>query len=145
MWELGHNATKSIVFDRKMIPKSLLPSLRDLTWLQIYNDVLHALRGDPLGGVCSPSLLGSNGVCPLTIIATIPDICRHMSNLIARAEHEIYLATNYWMTSEGSKLISHAFRELSDRAGRRGTKVVAKVIYDRGNAKQVTSLQTTPC
>ena len=90
-------------------------------------------------GVCSPSLLGSSGVCPLTIISTIPDICRHMSNVIARAEREVYLATNFWMHSEPTSLIVNALRELSKRAGDRGQKVVVKIIYDRGNIKQVCS------
>ncbi|KAL8243917.1 hypothetical protein R6Q59_010175 [Mikania micrantha] len=107
-------------------------------FLTIFNDVLKTLEvNNPLGGVCSPSLLGSNGVCPLTVIATIPDVCRHMSNLIVRAQQEVYLATNYWAKGESSVLISNAFRELSKRASAENRQVVAKIIYDRGNAKQV--------
>lgn len=88
-------------------------------------------------GVCSPSLLGSNGVCPLTIISTIPEVCRHMSNVIARAEKEVFLATNYWMISEPTKLICNALRELSRKAVHNQRKIVVKIIYDRGNPKQV--------
>lgn len=106
-------------------------------FLQIYADVLKTMQQNPLNGVCSPNLLGSNGVCPLTIIATIPDICRHMSNLIVRAEHEVFIATNYWMLSESSKLISNGLRELSRRCVANGRHVVVKVMYDRGHIGQV--------
>lgn len=69
--------------------------------------------------------------------SSIPDIVRHMSNCIVRAEREVYLATNFWQASDPARLITNAFKELSRRAGERGNKVVIKVIYDRGNAKQV--------
>ena len=85
----------------------------------------------------SPPLLGTNGVVPLTIVSTLPDICRHMSNVIARAEKDVFLATNYWMHSEPSSIISQGLKELSRRAGERGHKVVVKIMYDRGNPKQV--------
>jgi phosphatidylserine/phosphatidylglycerophosphate/cardiolipin synthase-like enzyme len=60
-----------------------------------------------------------------------------MSNVIVRAEREVYLATNYWANSVASKYLTDAIRELSRRAGERGTKIVMKVIYDRGSPKQV--------
>lgn len=60
-----------------------------------------------------------------------------MSNLIVRAEKEVIVATNYWQNSTASKFIADAIRELSRRAGQRGTKVVVKVIYDRGSPKQL--------
>ena len=104
---------------------------------QIYHDVLRTLEIEPLASVVSPPLLGTNGVVPLTIISCLPDICRHMSNLIARAEKEVFLATNYWMHSEPASLISEALKELSKRAGERGQRVVVKIMYDRGNPKQV--------
>lgn len=85
----------------------------------------------------SPPLLGSCGVVPLTIIAPLPDICQHMSNCIARAKREVFLATNYWKHSEATLLITNSLKELSRRAGERGEKVVVKVMYDRGNPKQV--------
>lgn len=62
---------------------------------------------------------------------------RHMSNCIVRAEREVFLATNFWANSTASKFITDAMRELSRRAGERGTKVVMKMIYDRGSPKQL--------
>ncbi|EXJ82193.1 hypothetical protein A1O3_06006 [Capronia epimyces CBS 606.96] len=108
-------------------------------FLRIYHDVLCTLENNPVAGVCAPSLMGSNGVCPLTIIATVPDICRHMSNVIARAEHEVFLATNFWMYSEPSRLITNALHELSRKAVENNRRVVVKIIYDRGSVKQVVN------
>lgn len=88
-------------------------------------------------GMTSPPLMGSYGVVPLSIIAPLPDICRHMSNCIARAQKEVFLATNYWQSSDASTLITNALKELSRRAGERGEKAIVKIIYDRGKAKQV--------
>lgn len=62
---------------------------------------------------------------------------RHMSNLIVRAEKEVILATNYWQNSVASKYIINAMKELSRRAGERGEKIVFKLEYDRGSAKQL--------
>lgn len=81
--------------------------------------------------------MGSSGVCPLIVISTIPDICRHMSNLIVRAQHEVFLATNFWKYSEGSRLICNALKELSRRALGESRRVVVKVMYDRGDPKQI--------
>lgn len=64
--------------------------------------------------------------------------------MIARAETEVFLATNYWMLSEGTKLISNALRELSRKAVERQTKIVVKIMYDRGSPKQVGSLSQSP-
>ena len=88
-------------------------------------------------GMTSPPLMGSYGIVPLSIIAPLPDICRHMSNCIARAEKEVFLATNYWQSSDASTLITNSLKELSRRAGERGEKAIVKIMYDRGNAKQV--------
>lgn len=76
---------------------------------------------------------------PLSIMAPLPDICRHMSNCIARAEKEVFLATNYWKSSEAATLITNSLKELSRRAGERGQKIVVKIMYDRGNIKQVAT------
>jgi phosphatidylserine/phosphatidylglycerophosphate/cardiolipin synthase-like enzyme len=59
-----------------------------------------------------------------------------MSNLIVRAEKEIFLATNYWVNSVATTYITNAMKELSRRAGERGTKIVMKLIYDRGSPRQ---------
>lgn len=61
-----------------------------------------------------------------------------MSNVIARAEHEVFLATNFWMHSEPTKLITQGLRELSKKAVASNRKVVVKIMYDRGNPKQVS-------
>lgn len=71
----------------------------------------------------------------------IPDICRHMSNLIVRADKEVFLATNYWQSSVATKFITDALRELSrrvtqERAGAGSPPVVVKIMYDRGSVKQ---------
>lgn len=83
--------------------------------------------------------MGTHGVVPLTIISTLPDINRHTANCIVRAEKEVFLATNFWIHSDASIIITNALRELSKRAGERGDKVVVKIIYDRGSVKQVRS------
>jgi phosphatidylserine/phosphatidylglycerophosphate/cardiolipin synthase-like enzyme len=60
-----------------------------------------------------------------------------MANLIVRAEKEVFLATNFWQNGVASKYITNAIKELSRRAGERGTKVVVKILYDRGSPKQL--------
>lgn len=60
-----------------------------------------------------------------------------MANLIVRADKEVFLATNFWINSVASSYITRAIRELSRRAGERGTKVVVKILYDRGSPKQL--------
>lgn len=60
-----------------------------------------------------------------------------MSNLIVRAEREVFLATNFWQNSVASKFITDAMKELSRRAGARGTRIVMKIMYDRGSVKQL--------
>jgi phosphatidylserine/phosphatidylglycerophosphate/cardiolipin synthase-like enzyme len=60
-----------------------------------------------------------------------------MANLIVRADKEVFLATNFWIKSVASSYITRAIKELSRRAGERGTRVVVKILYDRGSAKQL--------
>lgn len=72
-----------------------------------------------------------------SIIHSTTSADRTESNLIARAQHEVILATNYWKESAASTLITDALKELSKRAGERGSRMVVKVIYDRGSVKQV--------
>jgi len=50
-------------------------------FMRIFHASLLPLEHDPLMGCCSPSLVGSSGVCPLTIVAPLPDILRHMVRL----------------------------------------------------------------
>lgn len=51
-------------------------------FLRVFHDSLMPLEHDPLMGCCSPSLIGSTGTCPLTIVSGLPDICRHMVCII---------------------------------------------------------------
>ena len=105
-------------------------------FLRAYHDVLCCLEADPLSGVVSPSLMGSYGTIPLSVIAPLVDLIRHMSNVIVRARKEVLFATCSWSPSDAQKLISNALRELSRRAGSRGERVVVKIIYDKASAKQ---------
>ncbi|KAF8133725.1 hypothetical protein EV363DRAFT_1397144 [Boletus edulis] len=91
-------------------------------FLKIYVDVLATLESNPWAGVVSPPLLGSRGVVNLTIISLIPDIMQHYYDCIVNAEHEVFLATNFWEASKASKF---------------GKKVVVKMIYDRANLKML--------
>ncbi|MCJ1324750.1 hypothetical protein MMC10_001412 [Thelotrema lepadinum] len=105
-------------------------------FLRAYHDVLCCLEADPLSGVVSPSLMGSYGTMPLSVIAPLVDLIRHMSNVIVRARKEVLFATCSWSPSDAQKLVSDALRELSRRAGARGERVVVKIIYDKASAKQ---------
>lgn len=80
--------------------------------------------------------MGSYGTIPLTVTAPLADIIRHMINLIVRAEKEVILITCSWSASVAQRLISDALKELSVRAGRRGERVVVKVMYDKAGAAQ---------
>ncbi|KAH7026337.1 uncharacterized protein B0I36DRAFT_248992 [Microdochium trichocladiopsis] len=106
-------------------------------FLRMYHDALCSLNHDPAAGMASPSLLGTSGTVPLVVVSVIPDIVRHMSNLIVRAEKEVILATNFWQASTASRFITDAIREASRRAGQRGTRLTMKIIYDRGSPKQL--------
>ena len=110
------------------------PSEPSEFFLRVYHDAISCLDADPLGGMVSPPLMGSYGTVPLTIIAPLADIFRHMANLIVRAEKEVIFITCSWSPSVASRLISDALKELSARAGRRGERVVVKVMYDKAGA-----------
>ncbi|KIJ47284.1 hypothetical protein M422DRAFT_118388, partial [Sphaerobolus stellatus SS14] len=113
------------------------PSKPSDLFLMIYCDVLDTLERDPWVGMVSPPLLGSSGVIPLSIVSVIPDIMRHYRNLIANAQTEVMIATNYWETSFSSSLVHQALIELSQKHEGKEKKPVVKLIYDRGNPKQV--------
>ncbi|KAK6510511.1 hypothetical protein TWF506_009617 [Arthrobotrys conoides] len=107
-------------------------------FLKIFYHVLRTLENDPQAGVVSPNLLGSTGVIPLTIMSIIPDIMRHYANLIVKAESSIILATNFWAASHASHIITDALRELSRRRLEADLPPVdVKILYDRGNLKQL--------
>lgn len=63
---------------------------------------------------------------------------RHYADLIARAEREVFLATNYWENSHSSSLVADALRALSKRFEGRpeAEQPVVKVVYDRGTPTQ---------
>ncbi|EJD48647.1 hypothetical protein AURDEDRAFT_136013 [Auricularia subglabra TFB-10046 SS5] len=107
-------------------------------FLKIFHDSLRCLERDPFVGCCSPPLLGSSGVIPVTVISIIPDIMRHYANVILTAESEIFLATNFLQKSRSLTLINNALRQLSKKVGERGgKKIVVKFMYDRGTAEQL--------
>jgi hypothetical protein len=86
------------------------------------------------------------GIFAGTWFATLPKVplkCADSAkgNLIARAEKEVFFATNYWMLSGASKFITDGIKELSRRAGERKQKIVIKIMYDRGNLKQARAVQ----
>jgi phosphatidylserine/phosphatidylglycerophosphate/cardiolipin synthase-like enzyme len=62
---------------------------------------------------------------------------RYYKQLIVNAEHEVMIATNYWEPSWASHFIHDALIELSTRHTNRPTKPVVKLLFDRGNPKQV--------
>ncbi|KAI0685630.1 hypothetical protein BC835DRAFT_1383153 [Cytidiella melzeri] len=106
-------------------------------FLKMYVDVLDTLEHGPLKNMCSPPLMASSGVIPMSIVSLIPDIMRYYKELIVNAQHEVILATNYWEQSWGAHFIHDAFIELSKRSEGRENKPVVKLIFDRGNPKQV--------
>ncbi|KAG9024764.1 hypothetical protein FRB95_011127 [Tulasnella sp. JGI-2019a] len=106
-------------------------------FLKIYHNILQTLDQDPMANVCSPPLIASSGVVPVSVVSIIKDIMNHYASLIVEAQHEVFLATNYWEHSHASKIITDAFLELSRRVmARGGKKVVVKMMYDRGSVKQ---------
>ncbi|KAF9294033.1 hypothetical protein BGZ88_004565, partial [Linnemannia elongata] len=100
-------------------------------FLQAYADALSCLEADPMSGLVSPPLMGSHGTVPLTVIAPLADIMRHCSNMIVRAEREVFFVTCSWSPSFAQRLIKDALIELSRRAGVKGQKVVVKMMYDK--------------
>lgn len=107
------------------------PTQPSSLFLQAYADALHCLDADPLSGMVSPPLMGSYGTVPLTVIAPLADIIRHCSNMIVRAEREVFFITCSWSPSVAQRLVKDALIELSKRAGERGQKVVVKMMYDK--------------
>lgn len=98
-------------------------------FLQAFADSLRCLDHDPLVGMVSPSLMGSHGTMPLTAICPLADIIRHCSNLIVRAESEVFFVTCNWRPSVAQRLVHNAILELSKRASAKGKRVAFKLIY----------------
>ena len=106
-------------------------------FLRAYHDVLCCLEPDPLCGVVSPALMGSYGTMPLSVIAPLVDIVRHMANVIVRAKKEVLFATCTWSHSDAQLIVCDALKELSRRAGARGERVVVKIIFDKASPKMI--------
>ncbi|KAM0228267.1 hypothetical protein ACHAP5_011986 [Fusarium lateritium] len=95
-----------------------------------------------MAGVVSPPLMGSHGTMPLTVIAPLADVMRHCSNLIVRAQKEVFYITCSWAPSVAQALLKNALIELSRRAGKRGERVVVKIMFDKpGPANAITPHQ----
>ncbi|TVY67391.1 hypothetical protein LSUE1_G007258, partial [Lachnellula suecica] len=103
-------------------------------FLQAFADALDCLEADPMSGLISPPLMGTHGTVPLTVIAPLADIIRHVSNMIVRAEKEVIFITCSWSPSVAQRLVKNALIELSRRAGVRGERVVVKMMYDKAAA-----------
>ncbi|KJZ75342.1 hypothetical protein HIM_05268 [Hirsutella minnesotensis 3608] len=103
-------------------------------FLQAFASSLRCLDADPMAGMVSPPLMGSHGTIPLTAIAPLADVVRHCSNLIVRAQREVFFITCSWCPSVAQQLIKNALIELSRRAGERGQRVVVKIMYDKAAA-----------
>jgi phosphatidylserine/phosphatidylglycerophosphate/cardiolipin synthase-like enzyme len=99
-------------------------------FLKLFHNVLCTLKRDPLCGCVSPSLIGTTGVIPLTIISTIPDIMQHYYHCIIHAKKEVLLATNFWEKSESVNVIGKALRDLSKRAGSDNRNIIVKLMID---------------
>ncbi|KAL5511953.1 hypothetical protein ACEPAH_5172 [Sanghuangporus vaninii] len=110
-------------------------------FLKVYADVLDCISRKPFSNLASPSVIGSSGVVPLSIVSVIPDIMRHYAELIANAQHEVFIATNYLENSHSSQLVSDALRVLSRRGVEEKRsdeqKIVVKIVYDRGTVSQI--------
>lgn len=61
---------------------------------------------------------------------------RHYADLIANANHEVFIATNYWEDSHSARLVTDSLRELSKRCEGKDP-VIVKLMYDRGTPAQV--------
>lgn len=67
--------------------------------------------------------MGSTGVVTLTIVSVIPDIMQHYHDVIVTAQKEVLIATNAWEPGRSVELVTSAFQELNERAGKDGRKV----------------------
>jgi hypothetical protein len=89
----------------------------------MYAAAIDAAEKEPKTAVCSPSLLGTSGVCTLSVVSIIPDIMQHYHNVIVTAQKEVLIATNAWEPGKSVELVTTALQELNDRAARDGRRV----------------------
>jgi hypothetical protein len=66
MWKLGTIATKRAILEGMHVPSF---QKTHLIKEKIYHDALGPVEQDPAAAMVSPSLMGSCGVVPLTIIS----------------------------------------------------------------------------
>jgi hypothetical protein len=107
-------------------------------FLKLFHNVLFTLQRDPLCGRVSPSLIGTSGVIPLTIISTIPDIMQHYYQCIIHAKKEVLLATNYWEKGQSVNIIGKALRDLNKIAQNENRFIVFKLIIDHPTKENLT-------
>ena len=107
-------------------------------FLKLFHNVLSTLKRDALCGRVSPSLIGSTGVIPLTIISTIPDIMQHYYHCIVHAQKEILMGTNYWEKGHSVDIFGKALRELNKRAEQDKRSVIVKLIIDHPTKDNLT-------
>ncbi|KAI9897785.1 hypothetical protein N3K66_007641 [Trichothecium roseum] len=111
------------------------PTTPSPLFLQAFADALKCLDADPMSGMVSPPLMGTHGTVPLTVFAPLVDVVRHCSNLIARAESDVFFVTCTWSPSVAQRLIRNALLELNRRVGERGgRRVVVKIMFDQAGA-----------
>ncbi|KAL0486455.1 hypothetical protein AKO1_012030 [Acrasis kona] len=106
-------------------------------FLKMYAAGLDAIRSQPSCGVVSPSLYGTSGTVPLTIVSVIPDIMQHYHDVIKNAKFEVLLATNAWEQGKSTEAISSAIRILNEKHASTNTRVVVKMIVDMGSVRNV--------
>ncbi|KAK2590131.1 hypothetical protein QQS21_012184 [Conoideocrella luteorostrata] len=119
------------------------PTTPSPLFLQAFADAVNTLEADPQSGVVSPPLMGSHGTMPLTVIAPLADVIRHCSNMIARAEREVFFITCAWSPSVAQRLIRNALMELSKRAVARGQRVTVNLMYDAAGPANITGSHHT--
>lgn len=103
--------------------------------MQIYGDVLDAALAKPGTAVVSPSLLGTSGVVPLSIISIIPDIMLQYADCIKAAREEVLIATNAWEPGRCVDIVVDAIKELNARCKKENRKVVIKLLMDAASVR----------
>ncbi|TNY24646.1 hypothetical protein DMC30DRAFT_345314 [Rhodotorula diobovata] len=109
-------------------------------FLKMYSDVLTCLTRDPLAGNVSPSLIGTQGTIPLSIVSTIPDIMQHYHDCSALASRQTCADgfSRSCRPSDSVKKVAEGLVELNKRVGeRKGQRIVVKVMWDRGAVQQL--------
>ncbi|KAH7311445.1 hypothetical protein B0I35DRAFT_438096 [Stachybotrys elegans] len=111
-------------------PRQLPPSR---LFLRVFADALACLDSNPWAGMVSPSLMGTHGTAPLTIIAPLIDIIQHNAKLIRGAKKDVFFITCVWTPSVAQTVIKEALIALSEQAKIRGGRVAVKIMFDKGS------------